>query len=361
MNTKIVKRLSFLNYLIPLLFAFILSSLFCLIAGRDPIEQYVVIFKAAFGSKMGLMNTLGYAAPIVMTGIATAFSFSAGVFNCGIEGQLMVGSLVAACAGYMVKMPHIPHVMFCLLAGALGGMLYALVPALLKAKLQINEVVTTIMLNNIAVHVTNFVVNGPLNANYAFTSTQYIETTAELTRLNSRYKVTSSLWIALVILVIMWFVIKKTRFGYEIKFLGKQREFSDATGMHVSNKILTVFLIGGVIAGICGGTEIMGVHKSFLPAWDGGTMGWDGFYACILANANPIGVLIVSILFGAFRYGSIALQSELATPVELIEIIKSMIILFFSIKYITPKTDFTKIGRLFKSKKTAKKSESVAE
>ena len=348
-NKVIYKRLSFLNFLVPILLAFLVSSLFCVIDGSNPFEVYRRIFATAFLTKTGWMNTLGYATPLIMTGIATSFSIKAGVFNMGIDGQVYMGSFFAAIAGYALPLPSYLHIPACLICGAIGGMLWSTIPALLKSKLQINEIVTTIMLNNVALTVTKVLTMGPFNANYIYSSTPTILDTAVLPRFFSRYKVTWALVLSLVLLVLVWYILKKTKFGYEIQFLGRQQELSDAVGMRVSKKIMLVFVLGGAIAGIAGATEIMGVYKSFIPEW-GGSMGigWDGFSVCVLANGNPLGVLIVSLFYGGFRYGCISLQANMGTPIELNDIVKCCIILFFSIKYIRPNMNFM---RFFGKKK----------
>lgn len=340
-NKLIYKRLSFLNVLVPILLAFVVSGIFCLIDGSNPFAVYRRIFATAFLTKTGWMNTLGYATPLIMTGIATSFSIRAGVFNMGIEGQVYVGSFFAAIAGYAFPLPAFLHIPFCLICGAVGGMLWSAIPAVLKSKFQINEIVTTIMLNNVALTITKVLTMGPFNANYIYSSTPTILETAILPRFVSKYKVTWALFIALGLLLIIWYILKRTKFGFEIQFLGRQQEFSDAVGMRVSKKILLVFVLGGAIAGIAGATEIMGVYKSFMPEWGGAMgVGWDGFSVCVLANGNPLGVLIVSLLYGGFRYGCISLQANLGTPIELNDIVKCAIILFFSIKYIRPNMDF---------------------
>lgn len=354
-NKLLYKRLSFLNYVTPVLLAFLVSSLFCLIDGSNPFEVYRRIFATAFFTKSGWLNTLGYATPLIMTGIATSFSIKAGVFNMGIEGQVYVGSFFAAVAGYALPLPKLLHIPACLICGAIGGMLWSAIPAVLKSKFQINEIVTTIMLNNVALTLTNFLTAGPFNANYIYASTPACLDTALLSRFFSKYKVTSALFIALILLVIVWYILKKTKFGYEIQFLGRQQEFSDAVGMRVSRKILLVFVLGGAIAGIAGATEIMSVYKAFMPNW-GGSMGvgWDGFSVCVLAGGSPLGVLIVSLLYGGFRYGCIALQANLGTPIELNDIVKCAIILFFSVKYIRPDMDLMRFFRRYERVRTAK-------
>ena len=205
------------DVLVPLLFAFGVGSIFSLICGCNPFTLYSYIIKKAFFSVGGLLNTLGYTTPIIITGMATALSIRANMYNMGIEGQVFLGAFTAALAGYMIKgVPTALHVTLCLLIGAAFGAVYALIPGLLKAKLRVNEVVTTVMLNSIATQVTGFLTQSYLGTGDAYAHTEFIEQTARLAKLNSKYRCTTAIFIALAIWLILYFILKKTKFGYEI-------------------------------------------------------------------------------------------------------------------------------------------------
>lgn len=226
--------------------------------------------------------------------MATALSIRANMYNMGIEGQVFLGAFTAALAGYMIKgVPTALHVTLCLLIGAAFGAVYALIPGLLKAKLRVNEVVTTVMLNSIATQVTGFLTQSYLGTGDAYAHTEFIEQTARLAKLNSKYRCTTAIFIALAIWLILYFILKKTKFGYEIDCIGKQWEFADAVGMHVSRKIVVIFVVGGALAGIAGATEILGVNYNFVNTFSANPgIGWDGFFVCILAGSNPVGILL---------------------------------------------------------------------
>lgn len=340
------------DVLIPLVFAFIVGSIFSLICGTNPFTLYSYIIKKAFFNTGGLLNTLGYATPIIITGMATALSLRAGIFNMGIESQVFVGAFTAALAGYMIQgLPSWLHILVCLLIAACSAALLALIPGILKAKLRINEVVTTVMLNSITTQVTAFLTNSYLGTGDAYAHTEYILETARLMKLDSKYRCTIALFIALAIWLVLYFVLKKTKFGYEIDCIGKQWEFSDSVGMHVSRKIIMIFALGGAVAGIAGATEIMGVNYNFTNTFSANPgIGWDGFYVCILSGNSPIGILVYSIVFGALRYGAMAAQTGLGVPLDLINIIKSTLVLFMAVKLVklygpSLQTAFTKLVR----------------
>lgn len=322
------------DILIPLLLAFGVGAVFSLICGCNPFTLYGYIVKKAFFSMGGILNTLGYATPIIITGMATSLSLKAKVFNMGVEGQVFVGAFAAALAGYMITgLPAFLHVTLCLLIAAAAGALYAFIPGILKAKLNVNEVVTTIMLNSIATIVTGFLTQSYLGTGDAYAHTENILQTARLVKLDSKYRCTTAIFIALAVWAFVFFLMKKTKFGYDINCIGKQMEFSDAVGMRVGKKILWIFLIGGSFGGIAGATEIMGVNYNFVNTFSANPgIGWDGFFACILAGSEPVGVLLYAVVFGALRYGALAAQTGLGVPLDLINIVKSTLVLFMALK-----------------------------
>lgn len=342
-----------LNRLIPLFLAFFVGAVFALIIGYNPFEVYGLIIKGGFGSLSNWMMTLGFACPIIMTGIATAFSFKAGIWNIGIEGQLYIGAYAAALvgAGYYgigaLGLPAYVHIPLALLAGALFAALYAMIPALLKALLNVNVVVSTMMLNYIAIGLTNFMCKAFHQGDQSYDSTYAVMDTAVLPKIDPRFRVTYAIFLAIAIVIIITFVLKRTKFGYEINAIGRQLEFSEATGMRVKKKIIILFLISGVIAGLAGATEALGVNKNFTPGFSGDPgLGWEGYFVAVLAENNPIAVFIIAIIFGGFRFGSISAQSKIGMPLDLLNIIKSTMILFYAVRYIHPDA---KIFNLFGS------------
>lgn len=359
---KIAKQAkAVLNVLIPLIFAFSVGAIFTLIIGYSPFKVYGLIIKNGFGSFGGWMQTLGFATPLMLTGIATAFAFKSGLWNIGVEGQLYMGAIAAAVVGggyyFFDKLPGILHLIVAILMGALFGMLYAAIPALLKAFLSINEVVTTIMLNYAAIYFTTYLVKGHYQGSETYDSTEAVMPSAIIPKLMTKYRVTFALFLAIAIILIVWFVVKKTKFGYEISAIGRQLEFSEAAGMRVKKKIILIFLVSGAIAGIAGATEILGVNKNFTPNFSTNPgLGWQGYFIAVLSKQNPIAVLIIAILFGGFRYGSIAVQSTMGIPLDLLNIIQGSLIIFYSIQYLDEnKQYFKKFKERISSKKEAAK------
>ncbi len=170
----------------------------------------------------------------------------------------------------------------------------------------------------------------------AYAHTEFILESARLAKLDSKYRCTVAIFIALAVWLIMYYILKRTKFGYEINCIGKQWEFSDAVGMRVSRKIIIIFVIGGALAGLAGATEILGVNYNFVNSFSANPgIGWDGFFVCILAGSNPLGILIYSIIFGALRYGALTAQTGLGVPLDILNIIKITLILFMAVKLVS--------------------------
>lgn len=348
MSTNINRRVRLvLNVVIPLLFAFVVGAIFALVAGYNPVTVYTTIFQSGLGSVGGIMQSLGFATPLMMTGIAIAFAFKAGIWNLGVEGQLYIGAMATALigGGYFgfseMGLPSWLHISIALLFGAIFGVLYACIPAALKAYLGVNEVVTTIMLNYAATYFTTYLVKCHFQGSATYDSTEMIMRSATIQKLNVNYRVTWAVFIGIAIVLIVWFIQRKTKFGYEISAIGRQLEFSEAAGMRVKKKIFIMFMISGAIAGIAGGTEMLGVNKQFTPNFSTNPgLGWQGYFICVLSRQHPIAVLIIAFIFGVFRYGSIALQSQVGLQLDLLNIVQGSLIIFYSIQYLDPAKRF---------------------
>ncbi|MEG1383660.1 MAG: ABC transporter permease, partial [Oscillospiraceae bacterium] len=269
---------SILNLLLPIVFAFSVGAIFIAINGKNPLYIYKFLISQSLLNTTGILNTLAYATPIIMTGLGIAISFKSGLFNMGIEGQMYMGAFFATYLGFTLQgLPSILHISICILGGAIMGMLFAIIPAVLKAYFHVNEMVVTMMLNYAAIIFTKYLTNGPFTANIGYPATQAVSDSAKLTRLSSKSALTPAIFIAIALVLLVFIIYKKTKLGYEIEALGKHVEFADSVGMRVDKKIIVIFLIAGAISGIAGATEMLGVHYRFTPGFSTNPgLGWDG-------------------------------------------------------------------------------------
>lgn len=325
-----------INILLPIVFALAVGAIFIAISGKSPMQVYAFLVKQSLFSEIGLLNTLACATPIIMTGLGIAISFKAGMFNMGIEGQMYMGAFFAAYLGFTLSgLPSLVHITICILGGMLMGMLYSLFPAVLKAKFHVDEMVSTMMLNYVAIIFTKYLTNGPFYGFTGFPATVFINDAARLPRFNPKVSFTAAFFVALALVAVFMVIYKKMKLGYEIEAMGKQIYFSDSVGMRVEKKIIVIFLIAGAVSGIAGATEVLGVHYRFISGFSANPgLGWDGMLVALLASNNPVGIVFAAILFGALKYGGTTLQTFMGVSNDTIGIIQSALILFLSVRYI---------------------------
>lgn len=323
------------EYLISL-FLSILASLvigaFIMMAnGRHPIVGYISLINGAFGSKYNIATTLAKTVPLILTGLATSISFRSGIFNIGGEGQLYLGAFGAALVGItFVNLPSIIGIPFAILISAITGGIYALLPAILKVKYNIDEVIVTIMLNTVAVLLTGYLVNYPFASEVGkLGATEVIADTYQLSRLVRLSTLNTSIFHVIVIGIIMYYLLERTSIGYEIKMVGQNVNFSKYGGINVKKRMIFAMVVSGALCGIAGAFEVLGVHYRFLQHISPG-YAWDGMLIALIIKNNPIGVVLMSIFFGALKTGSISMENATGIPSELISVIQSIIILFIA-------------------------------
>ena len=355
MNLKMKKRfVSIANTLLPVFFSLIVGAVFLILSGNNPFEVYFNIVQWSFFTADGIAHTIAFAAPIAITGLAIALAYRGGTINMGVEGQLYIGALFATYLGFTITtLPRGLHIIVCLGGGALAGMALAFIPAVMKAFFKVSEVVTTMMLNNAIIIVCSFLTNRTFNANVGYSATFEIELTAKLTRLYGTTRLSSAVLIALGLFILTYVIMKKSKLGFEIEAMGRQKEFSDAMGMRFHIKTIVLFLISGAYAGIAGATEIMGSFYRFTPSFSTNPgIGWQGIQVANLAGRDPVGVMVASIFYGAFKYGGTCLQTKMGISSDLVNIIQSSLILFVGVRYL--KTETKLLDGWFVRKENAK-------
>ena len=324
-----------LRQLLLILAAMVLTSLFLLLTGYDPF----IVFKAIYQSvSRDIGGTVRWMIPYGLMGLAVALTFRMNLFNMGVDGQLYLGAIGATYISMKLgDAPHAVAILATLAFAILAGALYAVVPALLKIKLNCDEVVVTILLNYVAYYFTDYCVLGPMlgvgtlaNAR----STNYIPENAWLTKLSwlGDSTATTGLYIMLAVLIGMAFLFYKTRLGYELKVCGANRDFARYGGMNVGKVILTAMILSGAIAGATGAVEVMGIHHRF-PIRFSNQIGNDGVVIALLANNNPFGILLTSFFFAALKNGSNIMQRIADVPSSLIDVVRGIIIFTISARF----------------------------
>lgn len=316
------------------LFAFILSMLvggiLILVNGDNPIVAYASLLKGAFSSLDSIANTLATSTQLIFTGLAVAVAFKNGFANIGAEGQLYVGAMAAAIVGIFIPLPGFLLLPLALIVAFVAGGLYGMVPAILKLKSGTNEVVTTLMLNYVAILFTSYLVNYPLKAPGApIGMTKNIQTGAKLPVLyqGSRFNVGFIIAITASILVYCYF--KYAVKGYEMRVSGQNTEFASYLGIPVGKNIILSMFISGGLAGLGGAALVLGIQYRFVQDISPG-YGFDGLTIGLMANFNAIAIIPFAILFGALRSGSLTMELLTNIPSELSIVIQALVILFMS-------------------------------
>ncbi len=282
-----------------------------------------------------ITSTLAAASPLVLTGLAVAIGFKGGLFNIGGVGQVLVGGFSAAMAGIAVATQPAPvAVTVALLAGVLGGAFYGFIPGALKALTGAHEVVTTIMLNSVAA----FVIIGLVNDIFKITGPTFARTAdvgnAALPILFGRNG-NLGIVITVVLVVATWVLIYRTPLGFEIRTVGANPDAARYAGMNPRRLIVLTMTLCGMFAGLAGAYEILSL--GYYPAVFGSSLGFAGITVALLGRANPFGVLLAALLLGAMRAGAPAMQINAKIPIEIIDVIQGLILLFLAAEQVVRK------------------------
>jgi len=321
------------------LLAFLVGSIFILVStlftSREfdlllPFTAYSSLFFGAFGGVNPIVDTMVAAAPLILGGLALGLGFKAGLFNIGAQGQFLMGALGAAAVGASVAgLPAPIAIATAVLAGAAVGAVYGFIPGMLKAFTGAHEVVTTIMLNFIAAAIIAYLVAGPLGAEgFAFARTGPIGNAA-LPDVPGTRNLHLGVLLAVVAVPIVWWILARSTFGFEIRTVGANPNAARYAGMRPAVVTMTTMAASGLLAGLAGVVEILGV-TGFINTSYGTSVGFDAISVALLGRAHPVGILFSAILFGAMRAGAPEMQLDAGIPVEIIDVLQGIILLFLA-------------------------------
>ena len=256
---KYLKSRTMAFTLISFLISLVLAGIIIAAAGYSPVEAYSAMLGGAFGSTYNLAQTAGTAIPLIFAGLAMAVASKAGIFNIGIEGQILAGALPAALAGtYITGLPAVLHIPVCILVAAIFGGIWAMLAAVIKNKLQISEVIITIMLNYVALYLVEYLVNNPFKSEGMVVRTEEIQDSARLVSLVAHTRLNTGIFIALLAVFLFWVLFYKTKLGYEMRATGDSPFAAESAGINNKKNLLAAMFISGALAGIGGACEVMG-------------------------------------------------------------------------------------------------------
>jgi simple sugar transport system permease protein len=338
MKTKL-KAFPWQEVLIPIVAVFLallVGSGFILLVGENPLMAYSVLFRESLGSTKNIATTLQRATPLIFTGLAVAFAFRGGLFNIGAEGQLYIGAFAAAWVGFTFDLPRLIHLPLAVFAGMVGGALWGAIPGYLKAKLGVHEVINTIMLNFIALFLTDWLATGPFHGGTWVPETARIKSTAALARLYPPTRLNTGIYLALVAALVAYLILWKTKRGYELRAVGLNPTAAEYGGINVARNTVIAMALSGALAGLAGTEQILGLHNRFILRFSP-DLGFMGIAVALLGKNHPVGVVFAAVLFGALQSGSAAMDRLTAVPRELITIIQALIIFFVAAEYLIRK------------------------
>lgn len=316
--------------------ALLVGSGFILLVGENPLMAYSVLFRESLGSTKNIATTLQRATPLIFTGLAVAFAFRGGLFNIGAEGQLYIGAFAAAWVGFTFDLPRLIHLPLAVFAGMVGGALWGAIPGYLKAKLGVHEVINTIMLNFIALFLTDWLATGPFHGGTWVPETARIKSTAALARLYPPTRLNTGIYLALVAALVAYLILWKTKRGYELRAVGLNPTAAEYGGINVARNTVIAMALSGALAGLAGTEQILGLHNRFILRFSP-DLGFMGIAVALLGKNHPVGVVFAAVLFGALQSGSAAMDRLTAVPRELITIIQALIIFFVAAEYLIRK------------------------
>ncbi|MGZ3587193.1 MAG: ABC transporter permease [Candidatus Limnocylindrales bacterium] len=298
-----------------------------------PVRTYWAIIQGSLGSVNGLVDTFVSATPLILVGLAVGLCFKAGLFNIGGYGQFLLGALGAAAAGAaLASAPAFVAIPVALGVGVLAGAIYGFIPGFLKAYTGAHEVVTTIMLNYIALYIVSWAITGPLQAPGAsFARSPDVGNAALPIVLLQGTGHEGHLGILLPFLAvpIIWWLLYRSTIGFEIRTVGSNPDAARYAGMRPRRLVVLALTLGGLLAGLAGATEILGV-QGYLPAAYSSNVGFDAITVALLGRGNPVGILFSGLLLGAMQAGAPLMQVQAHVPIQMIGLLQGIILFFLA-------------------------------
>ena len=324
---------------VPLLsvaLALVIGSIIIAATGKDPVLAFSALFQGAFGGPLQIGETIMRATPLIFTGLAVAFAFRANLFNIGANGQLVLGSLAGAWLGLLLAgLPGVLSVPLILIGAALFGAAWAFIPAILKARVGAHEVITTMMFSWIGLYLTSWILSGPLADKGGIPQSPMLPESSWLPSFDKfipglpPMRAHLGFLVAVGLAVIVWWVLKRTTLGYEVRAVGYNPSAAQNGGISIGLTTVWALCISGALAGLAGASEVLGVqHRMFDEVSAGSGFGFTGIAVALLAKNHPIAVIFAAILFGALSAGAGTMQLEADVPQKIITIVQALVIFF---------------------------------
>ena len=338
----VVQKNNFSVALFSVLFGLIVGAIIMLVFGYNPISGYIALISSAFGSMQDIGGVLTQMTPLILTALGFTVASTAGFFNIGLSGQALAGWVGAV--WYALSFPDMPAFVMipsALILGTALGAVAGLIPGWLRAQFGASEVIVTIMMNYILL----FLGNNILQNTMAKSIKESAETTKQvghnaslqlklLTDLTQGSSVSAGIFIALIMIVVVWFVIKKTTLGFEITAVGLNPDAAKYAGVSAKRTAVVAMAISGGLAGLAGTIEGLGNYLNFFTQNSSPSIGFDGMAVALLGGGSYLGILGAAALFSVLKIGGLGMPMSSGVPFELVDIVIASIIFFVGANYL---------------------------
>lgn len=338
---KLRPHLSLADFVIALapilavLLAFVAGAVLLLVLGADPIKAYSTMLDGAFGSQANLLKTLVRATPLLIIAIGICIAFRAGVINIGAEGQVFVGAITAAAFALLPgsALPAWLLAPLTLIVGFVAGAAWGAIPGFLKARFEVNEILSTVMMNEIATQLLLFLLAGPLldpeqvKAGTRIPQTAQIPEAAFLARLAPPSQIHVGLFLGVAMAIIVYVLLWRTSIGYRIRAVGLNKDASRYAGISVPRYVMLALVLSGGLAGLAGAVELQGINHRVVEGFAVG-YGFSGIVVALFGRLHPIGAIPSAFLFGALLVGADKMQRTMQVPAATVTALQGLIVIF---------------------------------
>ena len=309
-------------------------------------EAYVAMFRGSVfdwqaATFAGMVNPLTesmvFAVPLILAGLGIAVGFRAGLFNIGAQGQIIVGAIVAAWLGFAFDLPPVIHLLAAILGGAIGGAVWGGIPGVLKARFGANEVIVTIMLNYIAVYLISYILKQPgFNPGRTGQRSPAVSPDATYPLLvpqwlwpDNGFRLHWGFVVAILATIFVWWLMERSTVGFQIRAVGANPAAARTAGMSVGRITVITMVVAGALAGLAATGQVLGTERS-LTAGVAASFGFDAITVALLGRSRPWGTFFAGLLFGALKAGGFLMQSLTSTPIDIVLVVQSLIVLFIA-------------------------------
>jgi simple sugar transport system permease protein len=279
-----------------------------------------------------ITETMTVSIPLILAGLGLGIGFRAGLFNIGAQGQIILGAVFAGYVGFALDLPPVLHLVLAVVAGAVGGGLWAGIAGVLKARTGANEVIVTIMLNNIAVYLIAFLLTTAAfqrpNSNNPI-SPPLKDTALFPLLLGSGFRLHAGFLLAIAAAFGVWWLMSRSTIGFQFRAVGSNASAARVAGISVNANYVWVMVVAGALAGLGGAAQVLGTEK-VLTAGVAASFGFDAITVALLGRSKPLGTVLAGLLFGALRAGGFLMQARTGTPIDIVLVVQSLIVLFIA-------------------------------